>query len=103
MAEWPKAHGPKGAPWALENSMFHLYILQSLDKNHFYIGVTSSLEERLTKHNRGYAKSTKPFRPWRIIYTENFNSKEGAMRREYYLKSPQGYKEKQLIINKFED
>lgn len=81
--------------------MFYLYFLQSLDKNHFYIGVTLNLEERLAKHNKGFTKSTKPFCPWRIIYTENLNSRKDAMKREYYLKSPQGYKEKKLIIDKF--
>lgn len=81
--------------------MFYLYVLQSLDKNHFYIGVTASLEKRLAKHNKGYSKSTKPFIPWRLIYKEDFSSKEVAMKREYYLKSAKGYREKKKIFEQY--
>ena len=67
---------------------YFVYVIGSLkhSKPKTYVGWTKDLNERLRKHNLGKgAKSTKG-RRWKIIYHEKFNSKEEAMRREYYLK-----------------
>ena len=67
---------------------YFVYVIGSLknSKPKTYVGWTKDLNERLRKHNSGKgAKSTKG-RKWKIIYHEIFNSKEKAMRREYYLK-----------------
>ena len=67
---------------------YFVYVIGSLkhSKPKTYVGWTKDLNERLRKHNLGKgAKSTKG-RKWKIIYHEIFNSKEKAMRREYYLK-----------------
>ena len=67
---------------------YFVYVIGSLKKSKpkTYVGWTKNLKERLRKHNSGKgAKSTKG-RKWKIIYHEIFNSKEKAMRREYYLK-----------------
>ena len=67
---------------------YFVYVIGSLkhSKRKTYVGWTKDLSERLRKHNLGKgAKSTKG-RKWKIIYHEIFNSKEKAMRREYYLK-----------------
>ena len=67
---------------------YFVYVIGSLkhSKPKTYVGWTKDLNERLRKHNLGKgAKSTKG-RKWKIIYYEIFNSKEKAMRREYYLK-----------------
>ena len=68
---------------------YFVYVIGSLKnfKPKTYVGWTKDLNERLRKHNSGKgAKSTKG-RKWKIIYHEIFNSKEKAMRREYYLKN----------------
>ena len=67
---------------------YFVYVIGSLknSKPKTYVGSTKDLNERLRKHNSGKgAKSTKG-RKWKIIYHEIFNSKEKALRREYYLK-----------------
>ena len=67
---------------------YFVYVIGSLkhSKPKTYVGWTKDLNARLRKHNLGKgAKSTKG-RKWKIIYHEIFNSKEKAMRREYYLK-----------------
>ena len=67
---------------------YFVYIIGSLknSKPKTYVGWTKNLKKRLRKHNLGKgAKSTKG-RKWKIIYHELFNSKEKALRREYYLK-----------------
>ena len=67
---------------------YFVYVIGSLknSKPSTYVGWTKDLNERLRKHNSGKgAKSTKG-RKWKIIYHEIFNSKEKALKREYYLK-----------------
>ncbi len=64
----------------------------------FYTGVTSNLEKRVYQHNHSNTKSTKPYAPWRVIYTESYADKQLVYKREFYLKSPNGYMEKSKIV-----
>ena len=80
--------------------MFYVYFLKSQKNQNFYIGVTKNIETRLKKHNNGSTKSTKPYRPWKLVHFEKFNSKQEAYKREFFLKKPQGYKDKLDIISK---
>ena len=66
--------------------MFYLYVLKNGRDNRHYIGITKDLEQRLVKHNKGDVRSTKAYRPWRIVYTEEFKSKTEARKREIFLK-----------------
>ena len=80
--------------------MHSVYILKSAAKNYHYVGVTQDVEKRLKEHNNGYSKSTKPYRPFVIIYTEKFENKQNAYKREFHLKSPKGYSEKVAILSR---
>jgi len=71
-------------------TMFTAYILQSIKNGRYYIGHTSDMIARFAKHNAGMVKSTKSFIPWKIIYTENCNTKSEAYRRELEIKSYKG-------------
>ena len=73
--------------------MYFIYILLNYDKKHWYIGSTQNLESRLKHHNGGHTFSTKPFRPWKIVHFEKFDSRKEAFKREMFLKSPAGYQE----------
>ena len=46
---------------------YFVYILQSQQTGAYYKGITHNLENRITEHNAGEMKSTKAYRPWRII------------------------------------
>ncbi|OGG80000.1 hypothetical protein A3A39_01310 [Candidatus Kaiserbacteria bacterium RIFCSPLOWO2_01_FULL_54_13] len=81
--------------------MFFVYILQSVRRKRFYIGVSANVGKRLQEHNAGYTKSTKPYRPWRLIYSEAHPSKTKASKREWHLKHPAGYLEKRSIIEQY--
>ena len=70
--------------------MFYNYVLQSIKDKNLYIGYTPDLRKRLEEHNHGLARSTKPHRPWKIIYYEACLDKNDALRREKYLKTTQG-------------
>ena len=67
--------------------MYVIYILKSEFHNRYYIGHTEDLDNRLERHNKGYVKSTKPYRPWTIVHIENFKTKKEAYKREMQIKS----------------
>lgn len=68
---------------------FYVYLLENKTGN-LYIGSTHDLVRRIKEHNLGLNKSTKPYKPWKIIYYEACLHKEDAKRREAYLKTNQG-------------
>ncbi len=66
--------------------MFFLYILRSNKENWHYIGSTSDLNKRIAKHNAGDVKSTKSYRPLKLVYSETFLTNSEARKREIFLK-----------------
>ena len=66
--------------------MNYTYILRCKD-NTLYTGWTNNLEKRLEAHNAGKgAKYTKARLPVELVYYEQFETKEEAMKREYAIK-----------------
>src|SRR5882757_7283729 len=53
---------PKGEDGPL---MKFVYILESEDSEHFYVGITDDVPARLAKHNAGEVLHTSKYRPWR--------------------------------------
>ncbi len=43
--------------------MKYVYILESHDSEHFYVGITDDVSTRLIKHNAGEVFHTSKFRP----------------------------------------
>ncbi|MCE5195237.1 MAG: GIY-YIG nuclease family protein [Nitrospiraceae bacterium] len=66
---------------------YFVYIIQSLKDNSLYVGQTNSLQERINRHNQGHSRYTKPKRPWKLLYSEEFESRSQAVKREIALKS----------------
>ena len=66
---------------------YYVYILKSLVTDKFYVGSTQDLEARLIRHNEGRSKFTKPFRPWKIVHTERFETRSEATKRERTIKN----------------
>jgi len=81
--------------------MFYVYVLESSKNKSLYFGYTSDLKKRLKEHNSGENFSTKPYRPWNLIYYEACLEKEDATRREKYLKTTQGKKMFKLRLKKY--
>ncbi|MBQ8148450.1 MAG: GIY-YIG nuclease family protein [Lachnospiraceae bacterium] len=66
--------------------MNYTYILECSDKS-LYTGWTTDLEKRLDIHNQGKgAKYTRSRLPVRLVYFEEYATKEEAMQREYAIK-----------------
>ncbi|MCX6829610.1 MAG: GIY-YIG nuclease family protein [candidate division Zixibacteria bacterium] len=66
---------------------FYAYILRSRKTDRFYIGSTSDLIDRLQRHNGGRSLYTRSGIPWELAYSEEFESRSEAVRREKQLKS----------------
>ena len=49
--------------------------------------MTNVLERRIAEHNNGENKSTKAYRPFKLIYSETFPDRISARAKEKYLKS----------------
>ena len=66
--------------------MNYTYILKCKDGS-LYTGWTNDLEQRVAAHNTGKgAKYTKARRPVELVYFEEFETKEQAMKREDSIK-----------------
>ena len=70
--------------------MWYAYVLKSVSFDYFYKGHCKDLEKRLQQHNSGMTKSIRPYLPFRIAYTENFETEAEAIVREKYFKSAAG-------------
>lgn len=70
--------------------MKYVYILESLDSEHFYVGVTDDPRARLAKHNAGEVPHTSKYGPWRIRTYIAFDNEQRAFAFEKYLKSGSG-------------
>ena len=67
--------------------VYLVYILQSLVDQSYYIGYQGNLEKRIAQHNcakTGYSSRKKP---WKLVYTEAFNLKTEAIKRERFIKN----------------
>ncbi|HBD05325.1 TPA: excinuclease ABC subunit C [Candidatus Uhrbacteria bacterium] len=69
------------------NVWWYFYILQSQKgPNYYYKGSTNDLERRLRQHNEGEVDSSRPHRPFVLVYYEAYRSKEAARLRESSVK-----------------
>ncbi|RZK54134.1 MAG: GIY-YIG nuclease family protein [Pedobacter sp.] len=67
--------------------VFYVYAIKSEVDQRIYVGFSSDVMKRLAEHNAGKTKSTKGYRPWKLIYTEAVVGRIAARNREKYLKS----------------
>jgi putative endonuclease len=70
--------------------MAFVYILKSKNYDKTYVGSTLNLEKRLSEHNSGKSTFTSKFKPWTIIYSEDFQNLSEARKKEKYYKSASG-------------
>jgi len=73
--------------------MFEVYILYSKSSGKTYVGYSSNPKRRLQEHNFTETSGfTLRYRPGTLIYTERFDDKTAAMKREKFLKTGIGRK-----------
>ncbi|RAV99499.1 GIY-YIG nuclease family protein [Pseudochryseolinea flava] len=65
---------------------YYVYILYSDAISRYYIGSTQDLDNRITEHNSGETKSIKHGIPWRIVWSQKFETKSDAIKMEIKIK-----------------
>lgn len=70
--------------------MYYVYAIQSKQRKIIYIGYTNDLQKRFKKHNLGKIFSTKPYKPFNLVYYEAYQNQKDALEREKFLKSGWG-------------
>ncbi|HLV24380.1 MAG TPA: GIY-YIG nuclease family protein [Moheibacter sp.] len=67
-------------------SLGYILFSNSLDK--IYIGHTcEAIQERLRKHISGHSGFTSKAKDWELVYSENFENKSDAYKREKEIKN----------------
>ena len=85
MGRFPIGVGNDGS--LLRHSLFcfmtyTVYVLYSSKFEKIYIGYSSNLKQRVLSHNQLATKGwTIKFRPWEVVYTEDYVDKPSAMKR----------------------
>jgi len=79
---------------------FYTYILECESSGMLYIGQTSDLKERLTRHNNGNSRFTKGKGPWKMIFSIKLELRSEAILLEQKLK---GFKNRDRIKKWFEN
>lgn len=78
---------------------YFVYILRT-SSNTLYIGQTNDLQKRLREHKEKISKSAKYLRyysSFHLVYSESYNTRIEAMRREWQLKKWTKAKKEALI------
>ena len=77
---------------------FYAYVLYSDIARRKYTGFTSDLNQRMEQHNEHFPGAYTNFKgPWKLIYFEEFENKDDALKREKYFKTGSG---REFIRNK---
>ena len=79
--------------------LFTVYILYSDLLDQYYIGHTADIDDRLYRHVNSGSKSTKKTNDWQIVYTELFQSKSEAVKREFEIKRKKSRKYIEWLIS----
>ena len=77
--------------------MYYVYMLKCADGS-LYTGYTNDLQKRVGVHNSGRgAKYTKSRLPVRLVYSEEYQSKSSALKREAEIKKLTRSQKEKLI------
>jgi putative endonuclease len=77
---------------------YFIYILKCKDGT-LYTGSTNDLEKRVVIHNEGKAaaKYTRARRPVKLVYSEKFETKSEALKREWVIKKMKRVEKQKLF------
>ncbi|MDZ7719451.1 MAG: GIY-YIG nuclease family protein [Balneolaceae bacterium] len=78
---------------------YFLYILQSEIKETYYIGSSDNPQRRLPYHNAESKGYTQRYRPWKLVYTHPFDTKQKALKAEQIVKKWKSKKMIRLLID----
>jgi putative endonuclease len=62
--------------------IYTVYAILSSRRNYIYVGMTDNLDRRFNEHNAGLNKTTAPYAPYVVIFTENIMGTRKDARKE---------------------
>ena len=65
---------------------YYVYIIYSATLDQYYVGHTENLDDRIFRHNNSGSKATKKASDWKLVYTEEFENRSEAIKRELEIK-----------------
>ena len=65
---------------------FFVYILYSATVDQYYVGHSEDLDDRFFRHTNSGNRATKKAKDWKVVYTETFDTRSEAYRREIDIK-----------------
>ncbi|MEK7586949.1 MAG: GIY-YIG nuclease family protein [Patescibacteria group bacterium] len=69
--------------------MYYVYFLASEKNKDLYVGSTENVITRLNRHNYGKVKSTKGYKPWKLLGYEKYTTRGEAVKQEKFFKTGQ--------------
>jgi len=78
---------------------YYVYVIKSKKRNWLYVGMTNNITRRIQQHQKGESKSTAPYRPFCLLFTEKYPDSVSARNREKYLKAASGNIRKKYSIS----
>jgi len=92
-------YSPQNCSPAMGLLMFYTYIIYSAKIDRYYIGSCEDIKLRLLQHNSGRNLSTKAGGHWEFKYTETFETRSLAQKREREIKNKKSRKYTEWLIN----
>jgi putative endonuclease len=77
-----------------------MYILYSEKLDKYYVGACIDMDRRFYEHNIGHSKFTSLGIPWKLMYTETFETLPAAKKREMEIKRKKSRKYIETLIGK---
>ena len=78
--------------------MFFVYIIYSAKLDRYYVGYTSDIQIRISQHNSGLSSYTSTATDWKVLYTEQYLSRDEAHKRELSIKRKKSRKYIEWLI-----
>ena len=66
--------------------MYFVYVIKSKTNNYYYVGFTKNTGQRLNAHNKGYVRSTRSRKPYKLFFVQLTKNRIIARDLEKYLK-----------------
>jgi len=78
---------------------YSLYIIYSLTLDRYYVGHTENITTRLEQHNNGISTFTSKATDWKLVYSEPYQTREEARKRETEIKKKKSRKYIEWLIS----
>ncbi|HYD20477.1 MAG TPA: GIY-YIG nuclease family protein [Flavipsychrobacter sp.] len=79
--------------------IYSVYIIFSAKLDKYYVGYTEDLMVRLAQHNEGISDFTSVAQDWILVYSQPFETREAARKREIEIKKKKSRKYLEWLIS----